>query len=287
MHNQRIERLWREVGKHFARSWKGFFRRLEQEYGLDASNPTHLWLLSALFMEDLNDACDRFTDVWNNHPMSGAGTHGLSPSVSTTTFIQAVRHEELTCIQALRHLGVTEHGLVLDENDEFLPDEFNDVPAEDLHLGLDVDASIDEDAFPAARAEGSDMDSGSEPDLSEPDDEDEIPTDQGLEDEIAEAVRVNSSTPAAKVPRVVSPLASEAEQEEFFNALNAIRRDDVVPDGYGLNESEDNFEEWESEQEIGRVGNVKNARVTLTEEVWRPRVIEWVQALEAWHHFQG
>jgi hypothetical protein len=34
-HNTRIERLWVEVGKEFARAWRAFFFRLERRHYLD------------------------------------------------------------------------------------------------------------------------------------------------------------------------------------------------------------------------------------------------------------
>ena len=44
-HNTRIERLWVEVGQNFCRSWHAFFGCLDSQFGLDCSDPTHIWLL--------------------------------------------------------------------------------------------------------------------------------------------------------------------------------------------------------------------------------------------------
>ena len=70
-HNTRIERLWVEVGRNFCRTWRAFFNRLEDQFGLDCSNPGHIWLLQVLFLEGLNTDCDSFTQEWNSHPISG------------------------------------------------------------------------------------------------------------------------------------------------------------------------------------------------------------------------
>lgn len=80
-HNTRIERLWVEVGTQFARRWRGFFTSLGRLHGLDHRNPQHLWLLHFLFLDIINTDCDLFKDMWNNHPVSGAG-HNRSPLVS-------------------------------------------------------------------------------------------------------------------------------------------------------------------------------------------------------------
>jgi len=70
-HNTRIERLWVEVGRNFCRSWRAFFGRLEDQYGLDTSRPDHVWLLQILFLGDINRDCDSFVQEWNSHPISG------------------------------------------------------------------------------------------------------------------------------------------------------------------------------------------------------------------------
>ncbi|KAI9572554.1 hypothetical protein HD554DRAFT_2066360 [Boletus coccyginus] len=46
---------------------------------LNPSNPNHLWLLHALFLDMINDNCQRFQDEWNCHPISGPNTNNKSP----------------------------------------------------------------------------------------------------------------------------------------------------------------------------------------------------------------
>jgi hypothetical protein len=81
-HNTRIERLWVEVGTQFVRFWRGFFTRLGLLHRLDRKNPSHLWLLHKLFLEDINNDCRDFQDQWNLHPISGNQTNDQSPAVS-------------------------------------------------------------------------------------------------------------------------------------------------------------------------------------------------------------
>ena len=78
--NTRIERLWVEVGKQFARSWHAFFLRLERLHYLDRKDPHHLWLLHTLFLDSINSDCANFQSTWNSHPISG---EEKSPDVST------------------------------------------------------------------------------------------------------------------------------------------------------------------------------------------------------------
>lgn len=80
-HNTRIERLWVEVGRNFCRNWRAFFCRLEDQFGLDCSDPGHIWLLQTLFLDDINADCDSFVQEWNSHPISSHDTHDMSPQV--------------------------------------------------------------------------------------------------------------------------------------------------------------------------------------------------------------
>ncbi|KAL0056669.1 hypothetical protein AAF712_016725 [Marasmius tenuissimus] len=77
--NTRIERLWVEVGRQFARQWRAFFYRLESLHSLKRSDRHHIWLLQYLFLDMINVDCDRFQEEWNAHPISGEG-HNMSPN---------------------------------------------------------------------------------------------------------------------------------------------------------------------------------------------------------------
>ena len=79
--NTRIERLWVEVGRRFVRQWRAFFTRLERCHLLERKNPQHRWLLHHLFLDLINEDCQKFCDEWNAHPLSGA-IGGHSPNVS-------------------------------------------------------------------------------------------------------------------------------------------------------------------------------------------------------------
>ncbi|KAL4065547.1 hypothetical protein V8B97DRAFT_1875227 [Scleroderma yunnanense] len=77
--NCHIEHLWVEVGSQFARRWCAFFIQLERMHMLDAQNPTHLWLLHLLFLNNINLDCQAFQEEWNCHPISGPDTNNKSP----------------------------------------------------------------------------------------------------------------------------------------------------------------------------------------------------------------
>jgi hypothetical protein len=79
--NQRVERMWLELGKNFGRVWKAFFIRLGMLHGLDRRNPHHLWLLHQIFLSEIRADCQTFCNMWNHHPITGK-KHNMSPVVS-------------------------------------------------------------------------------------------------------------------------------------------------------------------------------------------------------------
>src|ERR1043165_1610472 len=54
VHNQRIERLWRDVYRLIFRLSNDVFNHLENEYGLDPNNEIHLWCLHYVYLPIIN-----------------------------------------------------------------------------------------------------------------------------------------------------------------------------------------------------------------------------------------
>ena len=48
---------------------------------LNTQNPTHLWLLHLLFLDDIDQECRLFRDEWNWNPISSPGTNNKSLKV--------------------------------------------------------------------------------------------------------------------------------------------------------------------------------------------------------------
>lgn len=66
----------------------------------------------------------------------------------------------------------------------------------------------------------------------------------------------------------------------LLEVLTEVEDQGIVPDGYGL--TEDETEEYSSIVEI-TVGAVKHVGIELSELVWKPRAVRWVQALETFN----
>lgn len=86
-HNQRIERLWRDVSRVVLRQYKNLFNFLEAYYQLDCLNDMHLFALHYVFMPRINHTLEEFVRQYNNHPLRTE--HNLTPlqlhSVSPVT----------------------------------------------------------------------------------------------------------------------------------------------------------------------------------------------------------
>ena len=79
IHNQRIERFWRDVFT-FYRVYLlilSSFYHLEDSGILNCDDPIHLWCLHLIYIPYINLSLTTFVDRWENHPMSSV--RGLSP----------------------------------------------------------------------------------------------------------------------------------------------------------------------------------------------------------------
>ena len=69
-HNERIERLWRDVHRCVGVVFADTFRKLEEEQHLDCLNELDLFCLHYVFQPRINSTLRAFVESWNNHPLS-------------------------------------------------------------------------------------------------------------------------------------------------------------------------------------------------------------------------
>jgi hypothetical protein len=69
VHNQRIERLWRDVRVGVVERYRSLFSKLESQFELNACNEKHFIALQAFFMEILNNHLLYWISIWINHKM--------------------------------------------------------------------------------------------------------------------------------------------------------------------------------------------------------------------------
>ena len=70
VHNQRIERLWRDVNRVVVSKFLNIFLYLERNNVFDSSNELHLFTLQFVFLDFVNESLEQFISERNNHPIS-------------------------------------------------------------------------------------------------------------------------------------------------------------------------------------------------------------------------
>lgn len=70
VHNQRIERLWREVIRTVVSKFKNIFMYLERNGMFDPHNEIHLFSLQYVYLPQVNDSLEEFTGSWNYHSIT-------------------------------------------------------------------------------------------------------------------------------------------------------------------------------------------------------------------------
>ena len=69
IHNQRIERLWRNVYRCVCSTYHELFSSMEATGVLDPDNEVDLYVLHCVFMPRINKSLGEFTRAWNMHPV--------------------------------------------------------------------------------------------------------------------------------------------------------------------------------------------------------------------------
>ena len=69
-HNERIERLWRDVHRSVSVVYSNHFREMEAEGILDHLNEVDLYCLHYVFLPRINGSLKSFMEGWNNHAVS-------------------------------------------------------------------------------------------------------------------------------------------------------------------------------------------------------------------------
>ncbi len=148
-HNQRIERLWRDVHRCVTQLYYRLFYHLEDRGLLDPLNDIHLYALHYVYLPRINDTLKGFVGGWNNHKIRTAGH-----KTPNQLFVEGSLQLHRSGIAALDFLdpvdetyGVSDDGIALGEDTEGV-----EVPQSDLFLQQNHYAELRRTVIPRAQS---------------------------------------------------------------------------------------------------------------------------------------
>lgn len=123
VHNQRIERLWRDMHRCVTQLFYKLFYHLEYHNLLDPNNEAHLSAIHYIFLPRINQSLQHFQEGWNSHAVRTANNH--SPHQLFVSGTLRLHRQGLVAIDFLEDVdnsyGVTEEGLSTDDNAVEIP----------------------------------------------------------------------------------------------------------------------------------------------------------------------
>lgn len=122
-HNQRIERLWRDVHRCATQLYYRLFYHLEDRGLLDPLNEIHLFTLHYIYLPRINKTLEGFIDGWNSHKVRTAGYR--TPNQLFVEGSLRLHRSGLTALDFLERVdenyGVIADVVVEGEDDEGVP----------------------------------------------------------------------------------------------------------------------------------------------------------------------
>ena len=127
VHNQRIERLWKDMHKCVTSLFYRLFYFMEQHDLLDPLNEKHIYALHYIFLPRINKALQQFKDGWNSHPIRTA--RNKSPHQLFSAGMILLQHSGLT---AMDYFNTVDSSYGIDGDEPVLLDD-------DTHISYGVE----------------------------------------------------------------------------------------------------------------------------------------------------
>lgn len=108
VHNQRIERLWRDVFEAVTSVFYSLFYKMEELSLLNRLNELHLYALHYVFLPRINKCLFEFTRSWNCHPITTAC--GSSPLQLYTIGMVTLSRDNLIALDYYAPINEAEYG---------------------------------------------------------------------------------------------------------------------------------------------------------------------------------
>ncbi|XP_070534703.1 uncharacterized protein [Ptychodera flava] len=96
-HNQRIERLWRDVFAGCLYMYYNLFYNLEDRRLLDPCSELHMFCLHFVYLPRINNTLNLFAQGWNEHSIRTA--HNLSPNQLWVSGLLGIANADTICYQ--------------------------------------------------------------------------------------------------------------------------------------------------------------------------------------------
>ena len=120
VHNQRIERLWRDMNKCVTSVFYRLFYFMEQHDLLNPMDEKHLYALHYVFLPRINNSLTQFVNSWNHHPIRTA--HNKSPQQLFSSGLLLLRNSGLTALDLFEDVdsayGIDYNAPIPSQNDE-------------------------------------------------------------------------------------------------------------------------------------------------------------------------
>ena len=120
VHNQRIERFWRDMHRCVTQLFYRLFYYMEHEDLLDPINEMHLFALHYIYLQKINIALHQFSQGWNSHGIRTE--HGMSPNQLFIRGLLLLRESNLTALDYFNnvndHYGVDEDDTIEEDNND-------------------------------------------------------------------------------------------------------------------------------------------------------------------------
>ena len=120
VHNQRVERVWRDMHRCVTILYYRLFYHLEYYNMLDPVNETHLFALHFVYLPRINQSLQSFCSGWNSHSLRTE--HGHSPQQLFTAGMLLMQQSGLTAFDFFDYIDESEYGI----DEQGLPSDIDD-----------------------------------------------------------------------------------------------------------------------------------------------------------------
>ena len=150
VHNQRIERLWKDMFQLVIATYYRLFYFMEQQDLLDPLNEIQLFTIHYVFLPRINRSLRKFQDAWNHHSLRTEGNS--TPHQLFTSGVLALRNAGMIALDFLEdvndHYGIDSGHLTVDSEDENLT-----VPPINIEFTQQQITSLQQNIDPLATSE--------------------------------------------------------------------------------------------------------------------------------------